>query len=346
MRRGGNYEVTKRLRDLVVFARHNVITDPPFSRIDLICCRNLLIYIEPETQRKILGMFNFALRDGGTLFLGSAETIGMHTDLFEPISAPWRLFRSRRAAHAGRFDFPRATVTDQRRGVLSSENQRQPVTDRYLSLAQRALLERYAPPSLVIDANHQVLVYDVGQLRPDLAEAPQIPKPFDPEALEPTLLQVFLDRGQAGKSASSRSPRRPPPAAKGVPKSPMKSRGEIEAAVCQGMCQFEQEYLGRGPRDVRAHLIGDLLVVRLYGVLTAAEQHLIESCSAEQGRDLLKRVRSLLIETARLQIDLMIQIITGVKVRSMHHDISTVTGEELVIFTLSKAPCTREPKKR
>ena len=153
------YEVTKRLRDLIVFARHNVITDPPFSRIDLICCRNLLIYIEPETQRKVLGMFNFALRDGGTLFLGSAETIGMHTDLFEPISAPWRIFRSRRAAHAGRFDFPRATVTDQRRGVLSAEKHRQPVTDRYLSLAQCALLDRYAPPSVVIDANHQVLVY-------------------------------------------------------------------------------------------------------------------------------------------------------------------------------------------
>jgi len=154
-----SYEVTKRLRDLIVFARHNVITDPPFSRIDLICCRNLLIYIEPETQRKILGMFNFALRDGGTLFLGSAETIGMHTDLFEPISAPWRIFRSRRAAHAGRFDFPRVTVTEQRRGVLSAEKHRQPVTDQYLSLAQRALLERYAPPSVVIDADHQVLVY-------------------------------------------------------------------------------------------------------------------------------------------------------------------------------------------
>lgn len=78
--------VRKHLRDLIVFARHNVLSDPPFSRIDLICCRNLFIYLEPESQQKILWMFNFALRDGGTLFLGSSETIGLQTDLFEPIS--------------------------------------------------------------------------------------------------------------------------------------------------------------------------------------------------------------------------------------------------------------------
>jgi two-component system, chemotaxis family, CheB/CheR fusion protein len=116
IRRDSTYEVKKHLRDLIVFARHNVISDPPFSRMDIIICRNLLIYIEPDTQRKILGMFNFALRDGGTLFLGSAETIGMQGDLFEPISAPWRIFRSRRVVHAGRFDFPRFSVTDRGAG--------------------------------------------------------------------------------------------------------------------------------------------------------------------------------------------------------------------------------------
>lgn len=153
------YEVSKRLRDLVVFARHNVITDPPFSRLDLICCRNLLIYIEPETQRKILGMFNFALRDGGTLFLGNAESIGKHSDLFEPISESWRIFRSHRASNAGRFNFPRIKVTEEQRGEHSTEKHRQPAMDHYLSLAQRSLLERYAPPSVAIDADHQILVY-------------------------------------------------------------------------------------------------------------------------------------------------------------------------------------------
>jgi uncharacterized protein YbcI len=111
------------------------------------------------------------------------------------------------------------------------------------------------------------------------------------------------------------------------------------------MCRFEQEYMGRGPRDVRAHLIGDLLVVRLYGVLTAAEQNLVKASPVEQGRDLIKQVRTELIETARLQIESMIQVLAGVKVLSMHHDISTVTGEEILVFCLEVAPDVRETKK-
>lgn len=79
----------------------------------------------------------------------------------------------------------------------------------------------------------------------------------------------------------------------------MNTRGEMEAAVCQGIARFEQEYLGRGPKDIRAHLLGDLVVVRLQGVLTAAEQHLVTSLPAEKGRDLLKQVRAQLIEVAR-----------------------------------------------
>lgn len=158
-RRDSTYEVKKHLRDTIVFARHNVISDPPFSRMDIIICRNLLIYIEPDMQRRILGMFNFALRDGGTLFLGSAETIGMQGDLFEPISAPSRIFRSRRIVHAGRFEFPRFSVTDQRQRARGHPTRHRPVGDEYLLMAHRALLDRYAPPSVVIDADHQVLVY-------------------------------------------------------------------------------------------------------------------------------------------------------------------------------------------
>ena len=82
-------------------------------------------------------------------------------------------------------------------------------------------------------------------------------------------------------------------------------------------------------------------MVRLRGILTAAEQRLVEARPVEHGREMLKQVRTLLIETARLQIDSMIQLITGVKVISMHHDISTVTGEQVVIFTLSAPPSCR-----
>ena len=124
----------------------------------------------------------------------------------------------------------------------------------------------------------------------------------------------------------------------------MKTRGEIEAAICEGITRFEQEYMGRGPKHIHTHLIGDLLVVRLEGVLTSAERHLVKSVPPEKGRGLLKQVRTELIETARPVMEAMVREITGVKALSMHHDISTVTGEEIVLFTLAKAPDIREAK--
>src|SRR6476469_8525775 len=99
----------------------------------------------------------------------------------------------------------------------------------------------------------------------------------------------------------------------------MKTQGEIEAAICQGMSRFEQEYMGRGPKDIRTHLIGDLLVVRLQGDLTAAEQHLVTTLPTEKGRDLLKQVRSQLIEVARPTLELLVEEISGSKTRSLHH---------------------------
>ncbi len=126
----------------------------------------------------------------------------------------------------------------------------------------------------------------------------------------------------------------------------MNTQGEIEAAICEAMARFEQEHMGRGPRHIHAHLIGDFLVVRLQGVLTAAEQQLVKSLPPEKGRDLLKQVRTQLIETARPRMVTMIQEITGGKVVSLHHNISTVTGEEVVAFTLAESPCCRQPKQR
>jgi len=126
----------------------------------------------------------------------------------------------------------------------------------------------------------------------------------------------------------------------------MKTQGQLEAAICEGISRFEQEYMGRGPKDINAHLIGDLLVVRLQGVLTAAEQHLVKTLPVEKGRDLLKQVRSQLMEIARPSLDALIEEITGVKPRSLHHDISTLTGEEVVIFTLDEAPSYREAKQK
>ncbi len=123
----------------------------------------------------------------------------------------------------------------------------------------------------------------------------------------------------------------------------MRTQGEIEAAISEGIGRFEQDYMGRGPKGIHTHLLGDLLVVRLQGVLTAAEQHLVKSLN-NKGRDLLKEVRTHLIETARPVLEATVEKVTGVKVVTMHHDISTTTGEEVVLFTLAESPRFREAK--
>lgn len=124
----------------------------------------------------------------------------------------------------------------------------------------------------------------------------------------------------------------------------MKTPKEIESAICEGVRRFEQDYMGRGPKDIRAHLLGDLLVVRLKGVLTSAEQHLVKTAPADRGRDLLKQVRTHLIETGRPMLEGMVREITGVRVLSLHHDISTVTGEKVMLFTLAASPDVHEAK--
>ncbi len=126
----------------------------------------------------------------------------------------------------------------------------------------------------------------------------------------------------------------------------LKTQGEIERAISEGMTRFEQDYMGRGRKDVDADLIDDLILVRLKGVLTAAEQHLVKTLPAEKGRDLLKQVRCHLIEVARPTMTAMVEEITGVKVVSLHHDISTLTGEEVVLFTLARPPTFRETRRK
>jgi uncharacterized protein YbcI len=131
-----------------------------------------------------------------------------------------------------------------------------------------------------------------------------------------------------------------------MPAPALRTQGEIEAAVCQGVTRFQQEYMGRGPKEIHSHLLGDLLVVRLQGVLTAAEQHLAKSLPPEKSRNLLKEVRTHLIEVARPMMEAMVEAEAGVSVVSLHHDISTVTGEEIVVFTLARAPALREDGRR
>ena len=116
------------------------------------------------------------------------------------------------------------------------------------------------------------------------------------------------------------------------------TQSECEAAICEGFIRFQQEYMGWRSEQIRAHFIKDVLLVRILGVLTLAERQLGKALSPAQGRDLIKQVRKQLLELARPMLESMIHEIAGVKVLSMHHDISTVTGEEVVVFSLAQAP--------
>lgn len=152
------YEVTKQLRDSVVFAEQNLISDPPFSRLDLICCRNLLIYLEPDVQEKIISLFHFSLLEGGYLFLGNAETIGRQQDLFRTISPKWRIFRRIGPTRQERIEFPMVAGASPRSiEVETSPRQRREM--RMAQLAQQQLLGRFAPASVLVDRNHEILFF-------------------------------------------------------------------------------------------------------------------------------------------------------------------------------------------
>jgi uncharacterized protein YbcI len=120
----------------------------------------------------------------------------------------------------------------------------------------------------------------------------------------------------------------------------MKTSKHIEVELSKGMSHFQQEYLGRGPEAIRVYHLGELLV------LTTTERNLVKAQADNTGRDLVKRVRTHLIETARPAMEALVEDITGVKMRSLHHDISTVTGEEIFVFALTSAPsiCPTNPK--
>jgi uncharacterized protein YbcI/CheY-like chemotaxis protein len=116
------------------------------------------------------------------------------------------------------------------------------------------------------------------------------------------------------------------------------TQAESEAAICEGIIRFQEEYLGWGAEQIRVHLIKDLLVIRLHGILTVAERQLAKSSSPERGRDLIKLTRDQLVELARPMLESMVHEVVGVKVLAMHHDISTVTGEEVIVFSLTEPP--------
>ena len=113
-----------------------------------------------------------------------------------------------------------------------------------------------------------------------------------------------------------------------------KSKGQVEADISEALIKFEKEYMGRGPEQTRTCIFGEMVIVRLQRVLTPAEQQLAGAPYEMRGRTLIKQVRTELLEKARPLLEQIIIDLTGRKVKSLHTDISTVTGERIVIFTL------------
>ena len=142
------YRVRKEIRELVTFAPQNLIMDPPFTKLDILSCRNLLIYLAVEVQKKLIPLFFYSLNPGGILLLGSAETVGSHTDLFETLSAKSRIFRRTESSlPMERVDFPSSFSS--RPPFLAAANPAPKPPVSLQSLADQLVLQRYSPPTVL-----------------------------------------------------------------------------------------------------------------------------------------------------------------------------------------------------
>jgi len=157
---GDFFVVKKNLRDSVVFALQNLISDPPFSNLDLICCRNLLIYLESPIQQRIMQMFNASLADEGYLVLGSSESIGKQQDLFQPVAKNSQIYRKSGKVPQGRTNFP--ILPGQARDVSHRDTSGRPnqaPDGGVADVARTALLEHFAPAAVLINRNYQALFF-------------------------------------------------------------------------------------------------------------------------------------------------------------------------------------------
>jgi two-component system CheB/CheR fusion protein len=155
-----HFQVTRELRDCVVFGVQNVVTDPPFTRVDLVSCRNLLIYLAPEVQKRLIQGFHFALKPGGYLFLGTAETVAKNEQIFKPVSRKWRIYQRLGTFSREHIEYvppaleERAAIAG-RAGVLAVPTR--PTSPA--AVAQTVILERFAPAAVLVNGDREILYY-------------------------------------------------------------------------------------------------------------------------------------------------------------------------------------------
>jgi two-component system, chemotaxis family, CheB/CheR fusion protein len=153
------YRIAKSVRDLCIFAHQNVIKDPPFSNIDLISCRNLLIYLDNEAQRRVLSTFSYALNDGGFLLLGSSESIGSLTDLFALAHKKHKIYRKKTVLRRPTVDFALREWGQEHRPAARQAVERFSIKPDLQKAAEKVLLEKYAPPGVLVNGDMDILQF-------------------------------------------------------------------------------------------------------------------------------------------------------------------------------------------
>jgi two-component system, chemotaxis family, CheB/CheR fusion protein len=166
----GGYQVNKAIRDMCVFARHDLTRDPPFSRIDLISCRNVLIYLEPRQQQRVLAVLHYALQPSGIVLLGASETAGASQDLFTPVDKKHRIYSRRLTTTVPVVGFARSSEPRAERREGAPTPVRPGPRADLLGEADQILLTRYAPPGVIVDEKDNIVEFR-GQTDPYLEHA-------------------------------------------------------------------------------------------------------------------------------------------------------------------------------
>ena len=159
---GDGYRVVQEIRDICLFSEHDLIRHPPFSRLDLISCRNLLIYLEVDLQARLIPLFHYALRDGGYLFLGASETLGQHGDLFDPVDKKRRIFRRRDTTFKRVPEFPLGRGGRRLPHIPLRRPQDEDAQNRLTHKAERAVLDEYGPPYVILNAKREAVYLSPG----------------------------------------------------------------------------------------------------------------------------------------------------------------------------------------
>jgi two-component system CheB/CheR fusion protein len=160
IKEGSTYQIRKPVREMVVFAIQNLIKDSPFSRLDLVCCRNLLIYMDSMLQKKILPLFHYTLNPGGFLFLGTSESTGEFSGLFSPVDAKWKIFKRSYSSAEPAIERPITPFYDITGKVLEKGKKALPTAFDVRQMAERMMLQNYAPPCVLVDDKFDILYFN------------------------------------------------------------------------------------------------------------------------------------------------------------------------------------------